>query len=267
MPDNTRAEFHCTIVSLSESPRDPKMIWAGTDDGNVQITRDGGTTWTNVAKNIPGRLPSPWVKSIQASWKDAGTAYVAIDQHRQDDFGPHAFMTTDYGKTWKDISAGLNGYVHIVMEDPKEPSLLYAGTELGIFASFDRGESLDRPAARRAAHFRAGYQGSSARERSDHRHPRRRLLHSRRRDAAAAAGAGDEPENRRSSRPCAPPGMFRPATRASWEMPCGSHATSPTAPSFPTTYPALPQGRSNSTILDSGGEDAADTRRHRECRA
>lgn len=138
--DNTRAEFHCTIVSIAESPRDSKVIWAGTDDGNVQITRDGGAHWTNVAKNIPGNLREPWVKSIQASWKDAGTAYVAIDQHWQDDFKPHAFMTTDYGQTWKDISAGLNSYVHIVIEDPKQPNLLYAGTELGIFASFDRGE-------------------------------------------------------------------------------------------------------------------------------
>jgi photosystem II stability/assembly factor-like uncharacterized protein len=139
--DNTRAEFHCTIVSIAESPRDPKVIWAGTDDGNVQITRDGGTRWTNVVKNIPGHLPAPWVKSIQASWTDAGTAYVAIDQHWQDDFKPHAFMTADYGQTWKDISAGLNSYVHIVMDDPKQPNLLYAGTELGIFVSFDRGEN------------------------------------------------------------------------------------------------------------------------------
>jgi photosystem II stability/assembly factor-like uncharacterized protein len=139
--DNTRAEFYCTIVSIAESPRDPQVIWAGTDDGNLQITRDGGVHWTNMAPNIPGRLPSPWMKSVQASWKDAGTAYLAIDQHWQDDFQPHAFMTTDYGRTWKDISRGLNSYSHIVMEDPREPTLLYAGTELGIFASFDRGES------------------------------------------------------------------------------------------------------------------------------
>ena len=81
------------------------------------------------------------MKSIQASWKEAGTAYVAIDQHFQDDFRPHAFMTNDYGRTWKDISAGLKSYTHIVMEDPKESRLLFAGTELGIFASFDRGET------------------------------------------------------------------------------------------------------------------------------
>jgi hypothetical protein len=139
--DNTRAEFHCTIVSIAESPRDPQVIWAGTDDGNLQITRDGGDNWTNVAANIPGRLQSPLMKSVQASWKEAGTAYLAIDQHFQDDFRPHAFMTTDYGRTWKDISKGLSSYTHIVMEDPREPTLLYAGTELGILASFDRGEN------------------------------------------------------------------------------------------------------------------------------
>lgn len=138
-PDNTRAEFHCTIISISESPRDRNVIWAGTDDGNVQVTRDGGKTWTNVIKNIAGAPAFGWVSSINASNQDAGTAYVSIDQHRLDDFAPHAFVTTDYGKTWKNISSGLRGYVHIVMEDPKEPNLLYAGTELGIFASFDRG--------------------------------------------------------------------------------------------------------------------------------
>jgi photosystem II stability/assembly factor-like uncharacterized protein len=140
-PDNTRAEFHCTILSISESPRDRNVIWVGTDDGNVQLTRDGGKTWTNVVKNITGAPAFGWVSAINASPEDPGTAYVSIDQHRLDDFAPYAFVTTDYGKTWKRISSGLRGYVHIVMEDPKEPNLLYAGTELGIFASFDRGAS------------------------------------------------------------------------------------------------------------------------------
>lgn len=140
-PDNTRAEFHCTILSIAESPRDRNVIWAGTDDGNVQSTRDGGKTWSNVAPNIAGAPRFSWVASIQASHADAGTAYLAIDQHRMDDFAPHAFMTSDHGRTWRNISAGLRGYVHIVMEDPKQPNLLYAGTELGIFASLDRGAS------------------------------------------------------------------------------------------------------------------------------
>ncbi|HEX7051770.1 MAG TPA: hypothetical protein VF188_16310 [Longimicrobiales bacterium] len=140
-PDNTRAEFHSTILAIAESPRDPEVIWVGTDDGNVQLTRDGGKHWTNVAPNIEGAPAFSWVAAIRASHADAGTAYVAIDQHRMDDFTPYAFMTTDYGRTWRRISDGLRGYVHIVMEDPREPNLLYAGTELGIFVSFDRGAS------------------------------------------------------------------------------------------------------------------------------
>lgn len=139
--DNTRAEFHCTILSIAESPRDAKVIWAGTDDGNVQVTRDGGKTWTNVAPGISGAPKFSWVSSIAASAADAGTAYLTVDQHRLNDFKPYVFVTTDYGKTWKAIGDGLLGYAHIVLEDPKAPSLIYVGTELGIFASFDRGGS------------------------------------------------------------------------------------------------------------------------------
>lgn len=139
--DNTRAEFHCTILAIAESPKDPRVIWAGTDDGNVQITRDEGKTWTNVAANITGAPRFSWVSSIAASAADAGTAYLTIDQHRLDDFNPYVFATSDFGRTWRRITTGLRGYAHVVLEDPKQPNLLYAGTELGIFASFDRGSS------------------------------------------------------------------------------------------------------------------------------
>ncbi len=139
--DNTRAEFHCTIIAIDDSPLDANIVWVGTDDGNVQLTRDGGTTWTNVAPNIEGAPASSWVAAVKASPFDAATAYVAIDQHRLDDFTPHAFVTHDFGRTWTRIGDGLNGYVHIVLPDPHQPSLLYAGTELGIFASFDEGAS------------------------------------------------------------------------------------------------------------------------------
>ena len=137
--DNTRAEFHCTIISIAESPRDPSVIWAGTDDGNVQVTRDGGKSWTNVAPNITGAPKFSWVSSISASTVDAGTAYLTIDQHRLDDFKPYVFVTNDYGRSWRAISQGLRGYAHIVLEDAKSPNLLYVGTELGIWASFDKG--------------------------------------------------------------------------------------------------------------------------------
>jgi photosystem II stability/assembly factor-like uncharacterized protein len=137
--DNTRAEFHCTITAIAESPRNAKVIWVGTDDGNVQVSTDGGGKWINVTRNV-GAPPNSWVPAIKASYADPATAYLAMDRHQLDDMKPYAFMTTDYGKTWKSIAAGLNGYVHIVMEDPKTPNLLYAGTEFGVYASFDRGD-------------------------------------------------------------------------------------------------------------------------------
>ena len=138
-PDNTRAEYHSTILSISESALDPDVIWVGTDDGNLQITRDGGDSWTNVAPNIDGAPPHSWMASVQASRAVAGRAYVAIDQHRMDDFASYVFATDDFGSSWRRISDGLRSYVHVIDEDLRSPNLLYAGTELGIFASFDGG--------------------------------------------------------------------------------------------------------------------------------
>jgi hypothetical protein len=105
----------------------------------VQVTRDGGKTWDNVAPSITGAPTFSWISSIAASRKSPGTAYLTIDQHRLDDFAPYVFVTQDFGRTWRTISSGLRGYAHIVLEDPKSPSLLYVGTEVGIFASFDDG--------------------------------------------------------------------------------------------------------------------------------
>jgi len=140
--DNTAAEFHCTILTIAESPRTAGVIWVGTDDGNVQVTRDGGKSWKNVTSNIKGLPANSWIPAIDASPFDAGTAYVAVDRHRDDDFSPRAYKTTDYGQTWTAINSDLpaKGYVHVVREDPKTRNLLYAGTELGIFASWDGGQ-------------------------------------------------------------------------------------------------------------------------------
>jgi photosystem II stability/assembly factor-like uncharacterized protein len=139
--DNTAAEFHCTILTIAESPVTPGVIWVGTDDGNVQVTRDGGRTWSNVVSNIPGLPPHSWIPAIEASRTDAGTAYVAVDRHRDDDYAPYIFKTSDYGRTWTRVSGDLpaRAYVHVVREDPRVPGLLYAGTELGVFASWDGG--------------------------------------------------------------------------------------------------------------------------------
>jgi photosystem II stability/assembly factor-like uncharacterized protein len=141
--DNTAAEFHCTIMAIAESPAQKGVIWVGTDDGNIQVTKDGGKTWTNVVKNIAGLPANSWVPAIDASPFDAGTAYVAVDRHRDNDFAPHAYKTTDYGQTWTPITSNLpaKGYVHVVREDPKQKGLLFLGTELGIFASTTDGRS------------------------------------------------------------------------------------------------------------------------------
>ncbi len=139
--DNTAAEFHCTILAIAESPVKAGVIWVGTDDGNVQVTQDGGKTWKNVVANIKALPANSWVPNIDASHFDAGTAYVAFDRHQDDDFAPWAFKTTDYGQTWSSIKSDLpaKGYVHVVREDPRVKTLLYCGTELGVFASWDGG--------------------------------------------------------------------------------------------------------------------------------
>jgi photosystem II stability/assembly factor-like uncharacterized protein len=139
-PDNTRAEFHCTILTVSESPVEPGVIWTGTDDGNLQLTRNGGRDWANKSGGIPGFPREAWISCVDASPHKKGKALVAVDQHRLDDFKPHVFMTEDYGRSWTDISSGLESYVHVIREDPRSPGLLYAGTELGIFVSFDNGD-------------------------------------------------------------------------------------------------------------------------------
>jgi photosystem II stability/assembly factor-like uncharacterized protein len=140
--DNTAAEFHCTIITIAPSPLDSNVIWVGTDDGNVQVTRDGGKTWSSVFTNVPGLKPNAWIPTVDASHSDAGTAYVAADHHQDDDYAPYAYMTTDYGKTWKRITGDIPAsaaWVHVVREDPRNHNLLYMGTEMGVWASWDRG--------------------------------------------------------------------------------------------------------------------------------
>lgn len=138
--DNTAAEFHCTIIAVSESPVKKDVIWCGTDDGNVQLTQDGGKTWTKMT--IPGHPAFGWVSKIHTSEHDAGTAFIAVDNHRLDDYKAHAFMTTDFGKTWTTISNGLpDDWVYVVRQDPYNPNLLFAGMEHGVFASWDKGKA------------------------------------------------------------------------------------------------------------------------------
>ncbi len=140
--ENTGAEVHCTIVAISESPVDASVLWCGTDDGNLQVTRDGGRTWKNVAPAIPGLPRHTWCSRVEASHFDAGTAYASFDGHRTDDYRTYLYATADFGKTWKPLANGLPfGWVHVVREDPVNRNLLFAGTEFGVHASLDAGRS------------------------------------------------------------------------------------------------------------------------------
>ena len=140
-PDNTTAETHATIYTLAESPARAGVVWAGTDDGNLQVTLDGGATWQNVVGNVPDLPEDSWVSRVEPSRVEPGRAYVSFDRHRSDDMRPYVFRTDDFGATWTNVAEGLpaRGYVHVVREDPKNPDLIYVGTELGIFASWRPG--------------------------------------------------------------------------------------------------------------------------------
>ena len=137
--DNTGVEVYDTIFSVVESPVEKDLIWAGTDDGLVHITRDGGQHWENVT---PKAMPE-WgtVSMIEASSREPGTAYIAVERHKMDDFAPYVFKTTDFGNTWTKLINGFpaNNYIHAVRSDPQRPGLLFAGTEQGVYVSFDDG--------------------------------------------------------------------------------------------------------------------------------
>ncbi|MFP3939590.1 MAG: WD40/YVTN/BNR-like repeat-containing protein [Thermoanaerobaculia bacterium] len=138
--DNSTAENHTTIYAVSESPVQAGVIWVGTDDGNVQLTRDGGETWTRVSDAIEGLPERRWISDVTASPHDAGTAFVTVDAHRTGDMAPHVYATTDFGATWRSlVSESLEGYAHVVRQDPETPDLLFLGTELGLWISLDRG--------------------------------------------------------------------------------------------------------------------------------
>ena len=140
--DNSGAENHTTIFTIAESPVDEKVIWVGTDDGNVQVTQDGGKTWTNTVANIPGLPANTWCYHIEASVFGKGTAYAVFEGHTQNDGTPYAYKTTDFGKTWTNIiSDDVVGFARNIQEDYVNPDLLFLGTEFGLYITMDGGKN------------------------------------------------------------------------------------------------------------------------------
>ena len=139
--DATGAENHCTILAIAPSKIDKNVIWVGTDDGNVQVTRDGGKTWTNTSPKIVGLPKNAWVPQIQPSTYNAGAAYVVVNNYRQFDYKPYLFRTKDFGATWESVATpaqiGENNYVLSVVQDSVEPKLVFLGTENGLWVSLD----------------------------------------------------------------------------------------------------------------------------------
>jgi photosystem II stability/assembly factor-like uncharacterized protein len=140
--DNSAAEMHTTIYAIAESPRNASVIWVGTDDGNVQLSRDAGKTWTNVTANIKGLPKNAWVSSVEPGHFADGTVYATFDLHSFGDMRPYSYKSTDFGKTWTSLvtpDAGVRGYAHVIKEDLVNKDLLFLGTEFGLWVSLDGG--------------------------------------------------------------------------------------------------------------------------------
>ena len=144
-PDNASVEYACLVFALAESPLEEGVIWAGTNDGLVHVTRDGGENWTNVTRNIPDLPEWGTVSNIEPSRFDAGTCYITVDFHQVNNRNPYVYKTSDYGASWKSISSDIPksvfSYAHCVREDPVRKGLLYLGTENALYVSFNDGEN------------------------------------------------------------------------------------------------------------------------------
>jgi len=140
--DVSGAEFFTTILQIAPSPLKQGVIWVGTDDGNVQLTRDGGKTWTNVGRAIKGVPAGTWVPHIEASRFDSASAFVVFDDHRRGNNQPYLFKTTDFGRTWTSlVTPDVQYFLHTMVQDPVNPSLLYLGSEFGLYLSLNGGQS------------------------------------------------------------------------------------------------------------------------------
>ncbi|MBK6931418.1 MAG: hypothetical protein IPH12_11330 [Saprospirales bacterium] len=141
--DATNAENYCTIIAIAPSPAQQDVIWAGTDDGNLQLTRDGGNTWTNLSKRLPDCPEGAWIPQIEVSAKNAGEAFVVVNNYRLNDWNPYLYHTSDFGQNWKRLASPkqVTGFCLSVVQDPGTPNLLFLGTDQGLYISIDYGES------------------------------------------------------------------------------------------------------------------------------
>ena len=143
--DNSGAENHCTIFSIAESPLDQNLLWIGTDDGNVQLTKDGGKSWSNLTANLKGIPAKTWCYHIEPSSFEKGTAYAIFDGHTRNDKNAYVFKTADFGATWTSIATSeIIGFARNIQEDLKNPNILYLGTEFGLFVTIDGGKSWSK---------------------------------------------------------------------------------------------------------------------------
>jgi len=139
-PDVTAAENYCSILTIAPSSLDGRVIWAGTDDGRLHVTRDGGESWARVDENVIGVTPGTWIPHVEASKYDAGTAFAVFDDHRRGDWTTHVYRTTDYGQSWTSLAGEeVDGYAHCIEQDPVDEDLLFLGTEFGLWVSTDGG--------------------------------------------------------------------------------------------------------------------------------
>ncbi|MEM9831163.1 MAG: hypothetical protein AAF944_11035 [Bacteroidota bacterium] len=141
--DASGAEFYNAILTIAPSPLEEETIWVGTDDGQVQLTRNGGKDWQNITANVNGLPEQAWVTQIQASRYDAGTAWIVVNDYRQGDYAPYLYLTRDYGKSWERMvdAEDVKGYALAIIQDPVEPNLVFLGTENGLWISMDEGNS------------------------------------------------------------------------------------------------------------------------------
>lgn len=146
--DNLMTFDGATLFSIEESPLEPGLIWTGSNDGQVQLTKDGGKNWTNVTSNIPNLPKWGTIANIEPSRYKKGTAYITVDLHQMGDFGPYVYKTEDYGQNWKLVSGSVpksvHSFAHVIKEDPKREGMLYLGVDNGLYLSFDDGKNWSR---------------------------------------------------------------------------------------------------------------------------